>query len=128
MGQINDMMRLVNWNSIKHGWWDGFNDKDALHILGKLALVHSEVSEAGECVRDGEMEDTLSHAPLCKWVGYPDSEECTPKPEGLPSELADVIIRVLDLAGYLEIDMEKAITRKMDYNVTREHRHGGRRA
>jgi len=48
------------------------------------------------------------------------------KPEGFESELADVIIRVLDLAEALGMDMGKTMAAKMKYNETREHKHGGR--
>ena len=51
---------------------------------------------------------------------------CDPKPEGMPIELADVIIRILDM-GYAEgIDIGQAIHTKMQYNKTRSHRHGGK--
>ena len=50
------------------------------------------------------------------------------KPEGIPIELADVIIRVLDLCGRYGIDIEAAIREKHAYNLTREHRHGGKKA
>ena len=82
-------------------------------VAAKLALIHSEVSEALECVRDGHYE------------AY-ESETRPGKPEGLPSELADIVIRVADLAGALGIDLESAIVTKMAYNATRQHRHGGR--
>lgn len=38
------------------------------------------------------------------------------------------MIRVMDLAGCLQIDLEVAIASKMTYNKTREHRHGGKKA
>ena len=50
------------------------------------------------------------------------------KPEGLGSELADIVIRVFDLAGMLKIDIANEIERKMRYNVTRPYRHGGKLA
>jgi NTP pyrophosphatase (non-canonical NTP hydrolase) len=39
-------------------------------------------------------------------------------------ELADVIIRTLDLCGYLGIDIEKHVELKMRYNESREYKHG----
>lgn len=104
------------------GWWgDGYtgvppeNWDDINHemIGAKLALIHSEASEALECVRDGHYE------------AY-ESPDRPGKPEGLPSELADIVIRVADLAGALGIDLGAAIVGKMAYNETRTHRHGGR--
>lgn len=68
----------------------------------------------------------------------PDWRELTPalglelgyevKPVGLPSELADIIIRVLDFAAQQRIDIDLAVVEKMEYNASREHRHGGKAA
>lgn len=46
------------------------------------------------------------------------------KPEGIPSELADIMIRVADLAGAYDIDLAKIIDQKMTYNASRPHLHG----
>jgi NTP pyrophosphatase (non-canonical NTP hydrolase) len=48
------------------------------------------------------------------------------KPIGFASELADVVIRVMDLAEAMGIDLEREILLKHEYNLTREHRHGGK--
>ena len=48
------------------------------------------------------------------------------KPEGIPSELADIIIRVLDIAAFHHIDIAAAIADKMAYNESRTYRHGGK--
>jgi len=41
-------------------------------------------------------------------------------------ELADAVIRIADLAGYLEINLEEHIKAKMKYNLDRPHKHGKR--
>jgi len=46
------------------------------------------------------------------------------KPEGVPSEFADIIIRVLDACAAYGIDIDAAITEKMAYNETRPYKHG----
>lgn len=48
------------------------------------------------------------------------------KTEGIPSELADTVIRIFDLCGYYGIDLETAILEKMKYNKVRPYRHGGK--
>jgi len=93
------------------GWHEGADPTSPTQVLAWLALLHSEVSEAVEDVRKGLLVETVRE---------------DGKPEGLPSELADVLIRLADTCGALGIDLEGAIRRKMAYNATRAHRHGGK--
>ena len=46
---------------------------------------------------------------------------------GIPSELADIVIRVMDLCGYYGIDLEQAIKEKHEYNKSRPYKHGGKK-
>lgn len=49
---------------------------------------------------------------------------------GLPAleeEMADIIIRVADMAGIMNIDLDTAIRNKVAFNATRPHLHGGER-
>ena len=48
------------------------------------------------------------------------------KPEGVAVELADAVIRIADLCGYLGIDLDAVISEKMAYNETRPFKHGKR--
>lgn len=86
----------------------GFHDEplDDAHVAQKLMLIVSELGEALEAHRRGDME------PL--------------KKNTFPDELADVFIRAFDLCGALGIDIEAQIQWKMAYNATRPHKHGKR--
>lgn len=101
----------------------------------KLFLIVNEAVEAQDQLREGHAIDE-------EYVSYPDSLVAEvgadperldallrengqlAKPEGVPSELADIIIRTMDLAEEAGIDLEKAIETKLAYNNTRGFRHG----
>lgn len=49
-----------------------------------------------------------------------------PKPEGFGPELADIVIRVLETAQENGIELLDELLEKMEYNESREIRHGGK--
>lgn len=84
-----------------------------------MALLHSEVSEAFEAYRNWGTADATDYTP----------RENTPlsKPEGVGSEFADILIRLLSSCDQYGIDLEWEYERKVAFNRTRSHRHGGKR-
>jgi NTP pyrophosphatase (non-canonical NTP hydrolase) len=86
---------------------------DTNAVLAKIALCHTELAEATEAARDG------------KYVAYLDEEG---KPQGVATELADTMIRIMHLADLLGLDLEATVEQKQAFNEGREYRHGGRLA
>lgn len=127
MSSLKEIADRAHNTARAKGWWEGQEVeqqtlKGAVSALDfglvvatipeKLCLIHSEVSEALEDYR----VDKLATVP----------RQSDGKPEGFATELADIVIRVMDLAGALGIDLEAEIVRKMDFNDTRSYRHGGK--
>ena len=105
MKSLNEISKEVYENSKKHGFWETKRDFGEI-----IALMHTELSEAFEEYRNGkDLNETYY-------------EECN-KPCGIPSEFADVIIRICDFCGAHNIDLDKIIEEKMEYNKNREFKH-----
>jgi NTP pyrophosphatase (non-canonical NTP hydrolase) len=102
-----EVFRLNN----SKGWFD--EDRS---VGDMVALLHSEVSEILEAYRSWKFQDATERIPN----GHLD------KPEGVGAEMADCLIRLLDMAKRWDIDLSAEFTRKMAYNWTREYRHGGK--
>ena len=108
---IRDWQTAIHEYAKDKGWWDSERS------FGDLcSLFHSEITEAYEEYRNGhEVTETY----------FNDAKP--EKPEGVPTELADVVIRILDFCGYAGIDLQEIIEQKHSYNLTRAYRHGGKR-
>lgn len=107
---------IHTWAAEK-GWWDG-EEENPRNLYEQIALMHSELSEAVEELRNGHLAGEV----------YYDEDESGLKPEGFGVELADVVIRIMDTCARYEIPLGDLIVEKMRYNETRGYRHGGKRA
>lgn len=102
---ILELQKLSHEIALDKGWWD--RERSIGEIL---ALIHSEISEA--------LEEARRSKSLTQ-IYFSD----TKKPEGFPIELADILIRIGDLAQRMGINLETAIEEKMKYNKKRPFRH-----
>ena len=102
--EFDEMIKQAYETAVKHGWHDTPRTDGEI-----LCLIHSEVSEALQALRDGN----------------PPDKHCQ-QFSSLEVELADVIIRIMDYAGDKSLDIAGAIMAKMEYNKTRPYRHGGK--
>jgi len=100
-------LQLEAYNTaVEKGWWNKPKSTGE-----NIALMHSELSEALEAYRKGNPQSK-------KIPDYTEIEE----------ELADVIIRIMDFAGYKRwLNIPGAILAKMQYNKTRSYKHGGKK-
>lgn len=118
---INDLSKIVYEANQEKGFYD--SEKN---IGEMLCLIHSEVSEALECDRKDKYCDRQPTA-LQNMMKQNDEtfKEMFSKlvKDTFQDELADIMIRVMDLAGFKGIDLEKHIELKMRYNALRPYKH-----
>jgi hypothetical protein len=136
---IKEMQKQVHQLAREKGWWPakpftlleiaedepirntelGVIDLEKANIPEKLMLMVSELGEALEFYRNDNQGAGIQEA-----VIYPPLSD---KPDGFWIELADTIIRILDLAGAYDIDMEQLVKLKHEFNKTRPFRHGNKK-
>ena len=95
-----------------NGFWQSTDADVDTHEVGcKIALIAGEALELLEAWR---LQDP--HAPCAK----------DPRLTHISEEIADVIIRCMDLAAFFRIDLAYAIAVKLEHNSTRPYKHSKR--
>jgi len=131
---INKLSEEIHAINVKNGFFE-----DEKNIGEMLCLVHSEVSEALEADRKGlyyPKEVTEFNVGMMVMSKFSNSNEYAVEDSDFKSqfekstkdtfedELADIMIRVMDLAKFKGINLEEHIKAKMRYNSLREYKHG----
>jgi len=119
---INELGKQIHENAVSKGFYE-----DKKNIGEMLCLIHSEVSEALEADRKNIHTKTKANIFVVNgWTSdsyFKDSFIKNVK-DSFEDELADIMIRVMDLATFKGINLEEHIKAKMRYNSMREHKHG----
>lgn len=94
------------------GWYNDRKTGEPIerNVGEMMALIHTEISEGLEAYRKDRMDDHLPHR------------------SGVEVEMADAIIRICDLAGYLNLDLAGALAEKALYNRARSDHQPAARA
>ena len=125
---LNNAATQIHTAARNKGFWDSERETGTL-----LMLCVSELSEALEADRKDRVSN-LKGFNAMDWEGTDEDareykenykiafESCIK--DTFEDELADTVIRILDLCGARGIDLERHIDLKLKYNLTRERMHG----
>ncbi|MFH1247929.1 MAG: hypothetical protein V1490_02105 [Candidatus Omnitrophota bacterium] len=119
-GDINYLADEVHKLAWEKGWHNKEEGEDAF-VERACNNLHNEISELHEAWRGNKLRELCSKAEKMRSLGI-EPLTC------IEEEMADIVIRVLDNARKLNVDILSAIQRKHNFNKTRELRHGGKRS
>jgi NTP pyrophosphatase (non-canonical NTP hydrolase) len=113
--KIKELIEDAHQNAKDKGFWDKERDLGQL-----LMLIVTKLAEALEADREGRYSYfTRYYSSLDQKTAFEENIKDT-----FEDEIADCFIRLADLCGGLNIDIEKNIIAKMEYNESRESMHG----
>ena len=115
-----------------NGWRDNFDPlepRDVKHEIAEISLVMMECGEAIDELRHGRLPHEVYYTGGVGEISEGervDAEGNLRKPEGVPIELADALIYLLDFADKHNVDIVEAVKTKLKFQETRGYRHGGK--
>jgi hypothetical protein len=124
---IRFLTELCGSDAQKKGWHEDRPEDPALLQIwqgNKLMLMVSELVEAHDEIRTGHTADETYYPDAPAPGTITTAEVKVYKPEGVPSELADTVIRIFDFCYTEGIDLGQIIQEKLTYNRTRAYKHG----
>ena len=117
----------VNNVAVEHGWYEPGKEKT---FTEHIAMQMVELGEAINEYSKGHALTEIYYVHGITCLATHDEGPCScpagPKPEGVPIELADAYIRMLDCWTHFGIDVIEAASIKHAYNKKRPYRHGNR--
>lgn len=122
---LNSSAQIIFQNNKAKGFWDKERNVGEL-----LMLITSELGEAMEAHRKGKfaklerLEFKLSQNSELAYEKHFSAKFEMHVKDTFEDEIADAVIRLLDLSAGLGIDLEKHINAKVNFNKTRERLHG----
>lgn len=119
MGVLNNLSKKIYAANKKKGFWPKSNEPQR-NVGELLMLVTSELGEALDAHRINKHTTPLGKGIINeKFEDFKEHIKDT-----FEDEIADAVIRLLDLCGGLGIDIEWHIKMKMKYNASRPFKHG----
>ena len=118
---INELSEKIHEVNVTNGFYESKKN-----IGEMIALIHSEVSEALEADRKDRFtgpESITSILDIDDDVDFKAQFNNSVK-DSFEDELADAMIRIMDLAAYMQIDLESHINAKVRFNSLRPYKHG----
>lgn len=124
---MNALAKEIFIGNVMRGFWKEGVDRNVGELL---MLITSELGECLEAHRKGRHADTEKFQREMRDVN-PDHMDAPFKAifernikDTVEDELADALIRILDMAAGLGIDIGWHVWAKLEYNATREALHG----
>lgn len=118
---INELCKKAHAAALAKGWYERKRELPEL-----LMLTVSELAEAMEADRHAawaETTDAHFYVDKLNDATMRNGFEISVK-DTVQDEIADAFIRLADLCGFYDIDIESFIEAKMQYNETRPPKHG----